>query len=85
THLTDKYPYAYSDFYPSYTPCVFKSGPDWPVCKGLLGQGVKCEAHLVYGHTIGHNWLSIGTHIYKYLNSTSVERTFIDPLTYANA
>ena len=28
TRLTDKYPNAYSDFYGSGAPCVFKSGPD---------------------------------------------------------
>ncbi|KAH9039473.1 hypothetical protein EDB83DRAFT_2507660 [Lactarius deliciosus] len=72
TRLTDKYPYAYSDFYPSRTPCVFKSGPDWP-------------ARPVYGHAIGPNWLSIGTRIYEYLDSISVEWTFINPLAYANA
>lgn len=30
TRLTEKYPNAYSDFYGSGTPCVYKSGPDWP-------------------------------------------------------
>ncbi|KAH9030832.1 hypothetical protein EDB83DRAFT_2229632, partial [Lactarius deliciosus] len=87
TRLTDKYPYAYSDFYPSRTPCVFKSGPDWPVRKGPMGQaeGVECEARPVYGHAIGPNWLSIGTRIYEYLDSISVEWTFINPLAYANA
>ncbi|KAH9039472.1 hypothetical protein EDB83DRAFT_2411948 [Lactarius deliciosus] len=56
THLTDKYPYVYSDFYPSRTPC-----------------GIECEARPVYGHSIGCNWLSIGTRIYEYLDSTSVD------------
>jgi len=27
THLTKKYPNAYSNFYGSDTPCVYKSGP----------------------------------------------------------
>ncbi|KAH8985302.1 hypothetical protein EDB92DRAFT_1936392 [Lactarius akahatsu] len=49
--LADEYPYAYSDFYPSRTPCVFKSGPDWPVRKGPLGQGVEREARPVYEWT----------------------------------
>ena len=51
--LTDKYPNAYSDFYPSRTPCIFKSGPDWPVRKGPQAQGIEREARPVYGHAIG--------------------------------
>ena len=33
-------------FYGSGTPCVFKSGPEWPVSKGPQAQGIECEACL---------------------------------------
>jgi hypothetical protein len=86
TRLTDKYPNAYSDFYPSRTPCVFKSGPDWPVRKGPQAQGIEREARPVYGHAIGPTWLSIGKRIYQYgLDSIGVKWTSINPLAYANA
>jgi hypothetical protein len=78
------YPNAYSDFYPSRTPCIFKSGPDWPVRKGPQAQGIEREARPVYGHAIGLTWLSICSQIYEYLDSTGVEWTSINPLAYAN-
>jgi len=83
--LTNNYPNAYSDFYPSGTPCIFKSDPDWPVCKGPHAQDVKREARPVYGHAIGPTWCSIGKRIYQYLDSISVKWTSINPLAYANA
>ncbi|KAJ7781877.1 hypothetical protein DFH07DRAFT_949569 [Mycena maculata] len=83
--LTDKYPNAYSDFYPSATPCIFKSGPDWPVRKGPQAQGIEREARPVYGHAIGSTWRSIGESIHQCLDSMSVRWTFINPLAYANA
>jgi hypothetical protein len=85
TRLTDKYPNAYSDFYPSRTPCVFKSGPEWEVRNGPQAQGIVREARPVNGHDIGRTWLSIGTRIYEYLDSNSVDWTSINPLAYANA
>ena len=85
TRLTDKYPNAYSDFYPSRTPCVFKSGPDWPVRNGPQAQGIEREARPVYGHAIGPTWRSIGESIYQYFDSISLEWTSINPLAYANA
>jgi hypothetical protein len=72
TRLTDKYPNAYSDFYGSGTPCVFKSGPEWHVRKGPQAQGI--ERGSVYRHAIGRTWLSIG-----------VKWTSINPLAYADA
>ena len=85
TRLTDKYPNAYSDFYPSRTPCVFKSGPDWPVRNGPQAQGIEREARPVYGHAIGPTWRSIGESIYQYFDSISLEWTTVNPLAYANA
>lgn len=52
TRFTEKYPNAYSDFYGSSTPCVYKSGPDWPVRKGPLAQGIVREPRPVHGHAI---------------------------------
>ncbi|KAG8748585.1 hypothetical protein FRC10_003719 [Ceratobasidium sp. 414] len=83
--LTDKYPNAYSDFYSSGTPCVFKSGPDWHVRKGPQAQGIEREARPVYRHAIGCTWLSIGKRIYDELDSMGVKWTCINPLAYANA
>ncbi|KDQ58121.1 hypothetical protein JAAARDRAFT_193575 [Jaapia argillacea MUCL 33604] len=85
SRLSDNYPNAYSDFYPSLAPCVFKSGPDWQVRSGPQAQGIVREARPVNGHGIGDTWLSIGTRIYEYLDSTSVNWTSINPLAYANA
>ena len=85
TRLTDKYPNAYSDFYPSRAPCVFKSGPDWPIRNGPQAQGIEREARPVYGHAIEPTWCSIGENIYEYLDSINLEWTSINPLAYANA
>ncbi|KAJ7147595.1 hypothetical protein C8R43DRAFT_889571 [Mycena crocata] len=83
--LTDKYPNAYSDFYPSGTPCIFKSGPDWPIHKGPQAQGIEREARPVYRHAIALTWRSIGKSVYEYLDSMSLNWTSINPLAYANA
>lgn len=63
TRLTDKYPNAFSDFYGCGTPCVFKSGPSWPVNKGPQAQGTVREARPIYDHPIQPVWLDIGTKI----------------------
>ena len=85
TRLTDNYPNAYSDFYGSGTPCVFKSGPDWHNRTGPQAQGIEREAHPVYGHAIEPTWLSIGKHIYNSLDAIGVKWTSINPLAYADA
>ncbi len=85
TRLTDNYANAYSDFYPSRAPCIFKSGPDWKVRTGPQAQGIEREACPVHHHKIGPTWIAIGTTIYELLNSTGVEWTSIHPLAYANA
>ncbi|KAF8877468.1 hypothetical protein CPB84DRAFT_1852671 [Gymnopilus junonius] len=79
------YPNAYTDFYPSRTPCIFKSGPDWPVRKGPQAQGIEREARPAYGHPIGPNWLTIAESIYQSLDSRGVNWTSINPFAYANA
>ncbi|KAI0801514.1 hypothetical protein C8Q74DRAFT_1401040 [Fomes fomentarius] len=83
--LSDKYPNAWSDFYPSRTPCIYKSGPDWPVRKGPQAQGFEREVRPVYGHAIEPNCRSIGKRIYQFLDSRSLTWTSINPLAYANA
>ena len=85
TRLTGKYPNAYSDFYGSGTPCVFKSGPDWRVRKGPQAQGIVREARPVYRHAIGQTWLSVGKRIYHGLDSIGVKWTSINPFAYADA
>ena len=84
TRLTDKYPNAYSDFYGSGAPCVFKSGPDWPVHKGPMALRIVREARPVYRHAIERTWLSIGKRIYGSLDSIGVKWTSINPLAYAD-
>ena len=84
TRLTKFYPNAYSDFYPSRTPYVYESGPDWPVRTGPEAQGLVREARPVCRHPIGPNWHSIGTDIYQTLDSKDVIWTSINLLAYAN-
>ncbi|KAG8891324.1 hypothetical protein FRC01_014764 [Tulasnella sp. 417] len=88
SRLTDRYPAAYKDFFgmPSGAPCIYKSGPAWPERKGLLeAQRFIREARPVYAHPIAGSWLKIGTDIYKFLDSSSVMWTSIDPVAFANA
>ncbi|KAI6142754.1 hypothetical protein BKA82DRAFT_1000160, partial [Pisolithus tinctorius] len=85
TRLTDKYANAYTDFYGSGTPCVFKSGPAWHVREGPQAQGIVREARPVYRHAIGPTWLAIGKRIYDNLDSIGVQWTSINPLAYADA
>ncbi|KZT27853.1 hypothetical protein NEOLEDRAFT_1154829 [Neolentinus lepideus HHB14362 ss-1] len=67
------------------TPCIYKSGLDWPVRKGPQAQGLEREARPVHGHAIEPNWRSIGERIYQRLDSRSLTWTSINPLAYANA
>ena len=85
TRLTDKYPRAYSDFYGSGTPCVYKTGPEWSVRKGPEAQGIYREARPVYGHPIDSVWVSIGKLMGCDLKSIGVQWTSINPLAYINA
>ena len=85
TRLTNKYPNVYSDFYASSTPCVFKSGPNWRIRKGLQAQGIDLEARPVYRHAIGRTWFSVGKHTYQDLDSIGVKWKSINPLAYLDA
>ena len=85
--LTQTYPNAYSDFHGCGTPCIFKSGPQWPISKGPQTgwKGVVREPRPVYRHAIQPAWVSIGQRIYQELDSFNVMWTSINPLAYANA
>ncbi|KAG8727387.1 hypothetical protein FRC11_013329 [Ceratobasidium sp. 423] len=82
--LTDKYPCTFSDFHGHGTPCIYKSGPEWPA-QGSLGKPLVHEPHPVYGHAIQPTWVSISTCICDKLESDGIMWTFINPFTYANA
>jgi hypothetical protein len=43
------------------------------------------EARPVYNHRIAGTWIAIGTKIYRFLNSCSVNWNSIDPVAFANA
>ena len=85
TRLTDNYANAYSDFYGSGTPCIFKSGPSWRIREGPQAQGIEREARPIYRHAIEPMWRSIGKRIYDKLDSIDVKWTSINPLAYADA
>ncbi|KAG9012553.1 hypothetical protein FRB90_006610 [Tulasnella sp. 427] len=85
SRLTDKYANAYTDFYGSGTPCIFKTGPAWHKREGLDARGIVREPRPIYRHAIGPTWLSIGKNIYQNLDSMDIQWTSINPLAYANA
>jgi hypothetical protein len=77
-----------NDFYgvPSDAPCIYKSGSAWPQpMGGPHPQRQVREARPVYNHRIAGTWIAIGTKIYRFLNSCSVNWNSIDPVAFANA
>ena len=82
--LTDNYPFAFSDFYGRGTPCVYKSGPEWPA-QGPRGERLVREPRPVYAHAIQPTWLDIGTRICNDLESNDIIWTCVNPFAYANA
>ncbi|KAJ3976899.1 hypothetical protein EV361DRAFT_881757 [Lentinula raphanica] len=82
--LTCKYPNAYTDFYGSSTPCIFKTGPEWPTRRDFDGYAFIREVRPIYRHPIGDSWVAIGTNIYQTLDSLHVQWTCINPVAYAN-
>ena len=85
--LTNRYAAAYTDFYgvPSGASCIYKSGParSQPA-GGPHPQRQVREARPVYNHRIVVTWIEIGTKIYKFLNSCSMNWNSIDPVAFAN-
>jgi hypothetical protein len=85
SRLTDFYPNAITDFYGSGTPCVFKTGPEWPVARGPNSQKVVRAARPIYDHPIQPTWLKTAWAMVDVLDSLHVEWNAVDPLAYANA
>lgn len=81
-HLTDKYPAAWSDFYPRRTPCVYKSGNPWEVRQGE--QGIVRECRTVCRPDVEPVWVSTLVEITAYLKSVGVRYNCIDPFAWAN-
>ncbi|KAJ6502027.1 hypothetical protein C8R45DRAFT_769495, partial [Mycena sanguinolenta] len=77
--LTDKYPQAHSDFYPSRAACVYQSDFAWEMRVGPRAQGIVRETRPVYRPDIAPIWVSILQRIYEHLDSMAVDRTVIDP------
>ena len=82
--LTDKYPYAWTDFYPRRAPCIYKSGPAWEVRKGPEEQGIVREPRTVCRPDIAPLWVSILQQIIEYLDSMDINFTCINPFGWAN-
>ncbi|KDR68415.1 hypothetical protein GALMADRAFT_215850 [Galerina marginata CBS 339.88] len=83
--LSDKYTNAYTDFYGSETPCIYKTGPAWYKRTGNQAQGIYRAARPIYNHPIRPFWLSIGWRIVAKLDSLKVDWNAINPLAYADA
>ena len=85
SRLTKFYPRAITDFYGSGTPCVFKTGPEWPVARGPDSQKIVRAARPIYDHPIQPTWLRIAWAIVDSLDSLQIKWNAVDPLAYANA
>jgi len=83
--LTDNYPAAYTDFFGSSMPCVYKKGTVWEVREGPEAQPFIREARPVYNAEKAESWRSVGQAIWKYIDTLEIEWTFINPLAYAYA
>jgi hypothetical protein len=83
--LTDNYPSAYSDFFGSSMPCIFKKGTVWGVREGPGAWPFIREARPVYEPEKVEQWRSVGKAIWTYIDTIGLEWAFINPLAYANA
>ena len=83
--LTRFYPNAYSDFWGCDTPCVFKTGPEWPTNVGPESQKLVRAARPVYDHPIAPTWVKTAWSIVARLDELQVNWNTINPLAYANA
>ncbi|KAL1726219.1 hypothetical protein EV714DRAFT_255093 [Schizophyllum commune] len=87
--LTDNYPCAYTDFWGSRIPCVYKTGSLWPALTpaycGYWRSRIVREARPVYGHPISPSWLSTGQKICDVLDHHRIKWTSVDPLAFADA
>ena len=82
--LTNKYPYAWTDFYPSRAPCVYKSGPVWDVRRGPEEQAFIREPRPVYRPDMAPCWPSTLQRVIGCLNDMGVQFTCITPSGWAN-
>ena len=82
--LTEKYPFAWSDFYPNRTPCVYKSGPVWEVPNEFLGWPIEREPRPICRPDIAPIWVSILQKIVECLDSVGVKFTSINAFSWAN-
>ncbi|KAG8736478.1 hypothetical protein FRC12_017585, partial [Ceratobasidium sp. 428] len=85
SRLTSKYLYAVTDFYGTGTPCIFKTGPEWPVASGPGSHKVTRAARPIYDHPIQPVWVETAFAVADVLDSFQVQWSTIDPLAYANA
>jgi len=85
SRLTDFYPPAFTDFFGSGTPCVFKTGPAWPIAVGPESQKIVRAARPIYKHPIAPTWLNTASTIVARLDSLQVNWNTVNPLAYANA
>ena len=82
--LTKHYEYALTDFYPSTTRCIFKSGPIWEVRKGLDEQGIIRQPRPVCCPEIAPVWSATLERIITCLDKADVQFTCINPFGWAN-
>lgn len=82
--LTDDYPPAYTDFFGSSMPCIYKKGTVWKALDGPEAYSITREARPVYNAEKVESWRSVGQTIWKYINTLEIKWTFINPLAYAN-
>lgn len=85
--LTDSYPLAFADFHGSGSPCIYKTGPAWPLDTDYAGYTCKIvrAARPIHGHPIQRVWRETVWAIVGVLDARGVEWSTVDPLAYANA
>ncbi|KAF9068769.1 hypothetical protein BDP27DRAFT_1392603 [Rhodocollybia butyracea] len=84
SRLSD-YPYTFTDFFGSGTPCIFKTGPSWPIAVGPESQKIVRAARPIYSHPIAQIWLETAWAIVARLDELQVNWNTVNPLAYANA
>lgn len=80
------YKATFTDFYGYDTPCIYKTGPAWPIAQGQFENLVRA-ARPIYQHDIAPTWLQTLWSIVAFLDSLKVPLKWntIDPLAYGNA
>ncbi|KAG8738691.1 hypothetical protein FRC12_016656, partial [Ceratobasidium sp. 428] len=85
SRLTKKYPHAITDFHGAGTPCIFKTGPKWPVDSGFGSHKITRAARPIHEHPIQPIWVKTAFAVADVLDSLQVRWSTIDPLAYGNA